>query len=81
MQSHFFLQSVIRIDGSWHIDKAAEDKRILFILAVVMLAMSLSIADGFKFGVGFVVCLIVGELLCVAISLMLFSSWIRSLLQ
>jgi hypothetical protein len=42
--------------------------------------MPMSINDGFKFGIGFVICLILGELIFVAIALMLFGYWIRSML-
>lgn len=41
--------------------------------------MTLSIADGFKFGIGFVICLILGELIFVAIALIAFGNWIKSI--
>ncbi len=40
--------------------------------------MTLSIADGLKFGIGFVVCLILGELIFIAVALFAFSSWLKS---
>jgi len=43
--------------------------------------MPLSIEDGFKFGIGFTICFILGELMFFAIALILFNSWIRSLIH
>lgn len=42
--------------------------------------MSLGIIDGLKFGIGFVICLIVGQILFIIISLSLMGAWIRGIL-
>lgn len=42
--------------------------------------MPLSITDGVKFGIGFVICMVIGQLLFIIIGLSLMGAWIRSIL-